>query len=88
MATSAPILWRHRDPGLWPSTAEASALLHSLEALARLQEHIALTGAVEPMSSLASPASNGDSAHPARAAFHLPAGWFRWQRPSEPRSNA
>jgi hypothetical protein len=71
-------MWRHRDPGLWPSTAEASALLRSLEALARLQEHIALTGGVEPISGLDLPRSNGNSAHSVRAALHLPATWFRW----------
>jgi hypothetical protein len=78
VATPAPTLWRHREPGLWPSTAQASALLHSLEALARLQEHIALTGGVEPASNSDLPGPNGDSARPARAAFHLPATWFRW----------
>jgi hypothetical protein len=77
MATQAPTLLQHRDPDLWPSTAEASALLHSLEALARLQEHMALTGGM-PLSDLDLPGSNGESARPARAAFHLPATWFRW----------
>ena len=43
MATSAPITWDFRDPDLWPSIAQASALLLSLVALARLREHLALT---------------------------------------------
>jgi hypothetical protein len=43
MATSAPITWAYRDPDLWPSVAQASALLLSLAALARLREHLALT---------------------------------------------
>jgi hypothetical protein len=32
-----------QDPALWPSAARASALLLSLEALARWREHVALT---------------------------------------------
>jgi hypothetical protein len=40
---AAPITWAYRDPDLWPSIAQASALLLSLAALARLREHLALT---------------------------------------------
>ena len=48
MATPTP--WHHSDPELWPSTAQASALLMALETLARLQEHISLTLGGEPTS--------------------------------------
>jgi hypothetical protein len=42
VATPAPTKWHHQDPELWPSITQASALLLALEALARLQQHLAL----------------------------------------------
>ena len=65
MATLAPITWGYRDPDLWPSIAQASALLLSLAALARLREHLALTmeGADFPGKG-SNPTRTSDDTHP------------------------
>jgi hypothetical protein len=75
---ATPTAWHHSDPELWPSTAQASALLVALETLARLQEHIALTMGGEPMSLVDRPDAARDSrpAKPGRS--HAPRRLFRW----------
>jgi hypothetical protein len=61
------------DAEHWPSSADASTLLLSLEALARWREHVALTGGDDM------PESLGDIEHVARDRSSEPA---RQQHPS------
>ena len=75
MATPARTRWHHQDPELWPSITQASALLLALEALARLQEHLALI--TDDRSRHFNDRRGGT---PAAARFPPPRGrnWLRW----------
>ena len=76
MAT--PNTWHHSDPELWPSAAQASALLLSIETIVRLQEHIALTWGSEPMSLLDPPSSGRDSGLARPSTSRHPRRLFCW----------
>jgi hypothetical protein len=75
---ATPTTWHHQDPELWPSTARASALLVSIETLARLREHIALTMGGEPMVLLDPPDSGRDSGHSGLGTSQHPRSLFHW----------